>query len=120
MDSASVLEAAEVMSLRNGPVGAREFDPLLRRAEIKVMPFTPDRLHLARDAHACCGKGRHPAGLNFGDCSANAVARYTGEPLRFKGDDFRYRDVTPAPAASPWYPERTADAAEPKSGSART
>ena len=42
------------------------------------------------------GKGRHPAGLNLGDCCAYALARHTGEPLRFKGDDFSHTDVVPA------------------------
>ena len=43
------------------------------------------------------GKGSGHAGkLNFGDCFAYALARATGQPLLFKGDDFIHTDVVPA------------------------
>ena len=42
------------------------------------------------------GKGRHAAGLNFGDCFAYALAKLTGEPLLFKGNDFKKTDIVPA------------------------
>jgi uncharacterized protein with PIN domain len=44
------------------------------------------------------GKGKHPAGLNFGDCFAYALAKATGEPLLFKGNDFSQTDITPCSA----------------------
>ena len=47
----------------------------------------------ARLAWWCFGKGNHPAGLNFGDCFAYALAKTTGEPLFFKGDDFALTDI---------------------------
>lgn len=103
MSSVNSLEAAVVISARKGPHGAREFDLVLHRAEIEVMPFTPDHLHLARDAYERYGKGRHPAGLNLCDCCAYALARYTGEPLLFKGSDFPHTDVTPALGTSSGY-----------------
>ena len=96
MSTVNVLEAAVVASSRKGPHGAREFDLLIHRAEIDVVPFTSDHLRLSRDAYERYGKGRHPARLNLGDCCAYALARYTGEPLLFKGTDFRHTDVTPA------------------------
>ena len=52
--------------------------------------------HVARDAFARFGKGRAPAGLNFGDCFAYALATVTDRPLLFKGADFARTDVTPA------------------------
>ena len=52
-------------------------------------------LGLARDAYLRYGKGRNVAGLNFGDCFAYALAKDSGEPLLFKGDDFTHTDVTP-------------------------
>ena len=53
---------------------------------------------LARFAHRRYGRGSdHPARLNFGDCMAYALAKHSGEPLLFKGDDFSQTDVTPAP-----------------------
>ena len=51
---------------------------------------------LARQAFHDFGKGRHPAGLNFGDCFAYALAKLTGEPLLFKGDDFKKTDIVSA------------------------
>lgn len=101
MSSVNVLEAAVVVSSRKGPHGARELDLLLHRAEIEVTPFTPDHLRLARDVYERYGKGRHPAGLNLGDCCAYALARYTGEPLLFKGNDFQRTDITPALGSFP-------------------
>ena len=96
MSSLNVLEAAVVVSSRKGPYGARELDLLLHRAEFEVVSFTSDHLRLARDAYERYGKGRHPAGLNLGDCCAYALARHTGEPLLFKGDDFARTDVVTA------------------------
>ena len=96
MSSVNALETAVVVSSRKGSDGAREFDLLLHRAEFEVVSFTPDHLRLARDAYERYGKGRHPAGLNLGDCCAYALARHTGYPLLFKGDDFPRTDVVPA------------------------
>ena len=96
MSSFNVLEAAVVVFSRKGPPGAREFDLFLHRGEVEVVPFTSDHLRLAREAYERYGKGRHPAGLNLGDCCAYALARHTGEPLLFKGPDFRRTDIVPA------------------------
>ena len=96
MSTVNALETAVVVSSRKGPYGAREFDLLLHRAEVEVVPFTHDHLRLARDAYERYGKGRHPAGLNLGDCCAYALSRHAGEPLLFKGNDFPRTDVTPA------------------------
>jgi ribonuclease VapC len=57
------------------------------------MPFDNEQAHIARDAFARFGKGRHPAGLNFGDCAAYALAIAEAEPLLFKGTDFGETDV---------------------------
>ena len=96
MSSVNALEAAVVVSSRKGSSGAMELDLLLHRSEFEVVPFTTDHFRLARDAYERYGKGRHPAGLNLGDCCAYALARHTGEPLLFKGDDFPRTDVVPA------------------------
>ena len=74
---------------------ARDLDLLLHKAVITVAPFTPDHLAAARHAFRMFGKGRHPAGLNFGDCFSYALSRTTGEPLLFKGGDFPRTDVEP-------------------------
>jgi ribonuclease VapC len=57
------------------------------------VPLSADHARLAIDAFRHVGKGRHPAGLNFGDCFSYALAKATGEPLLFKGDDFAQTDI---------------------------
>ena len=59
-------------------------------------PVTEEQALLAHQAYSDYGKGRHPAGLNFGDCFSYALAKVTGEPLLFKGDDFSKTDIQPA------------------------
>jgi ribonuclease VapC len=74
----------------------RQCDALFRRVRIVIEPVTVEQAHLARQAFHDFGKGRHPAGLNFGDCFAYALAKDTGEPLLFKGNDFGQTDVVSA------------------------
>jgi uncharacterized protein with PIN domain len=67
--------------------------------KIVIEPVTVEQTHLARQAFLDFGKGRHPANLNFGDCFAYALAKATGEPLLFKGEDFSKTDVRAAVTA---------------------
>lgn len=92
ISAASWVEAAIVAENRSA-VAAAEFDGLMGRLDLDIVPFTPDQARRARDAHRRFGKGRHPAGLNFGDCFAYALATETNEPLLFKGEDFAQTDV---------------------------
>lgn len=69
---------------------------LLQVAAIEVSSVDPQLRHLAIEAHARFGKGRHPAALNFGDCFAYACARHADLPLLYKGDDFSRTDIEPA------------------------
>ena len=83
-----------VMAGRMGP----ESRPLDRRASrrrsgAEILPFTEDHARAAAAAFLRYGKGRHPAGLNFGDCMAYAVAKVEGAPLLFTGGDFARTDV---------------------------
>jgi ribonuclease VapC len=71
-------------------------DALLAKAEAEIVPFTAEHAALARDAWRRYGKGRHPAGLNLGDCFAYALAVARDEPLLFKGGDFSLTDVKAA------------------------
>jgi ribonuclease VapC len=73
------------------------WDALLHRLAVEVVPFTAAHATLARDAWLRFGKGRHPAGLNIGDCCSYAVARHAGLPLLFKGDDFSKTDLERVP-----------------------
>jgi ribonuclease VapC len=91
--AASVLETSMVILARRGEQGLAEFQAFCGRAAIQTASFAPEHLDLALDAFRRFGKGRHPAGLNFGDCFAYALAKATGEPLLFKGEDFAQTDI---------------------------
>ena len=97
MSVAGYLEAAIVLESRAGPEAAHELDRFLERAAIELAPVTADHARAARRAWRRFGKGNHPAGLNFGDCFAYALAEISGEPLLFKGSDFARTDVAPVP-----------------------
>lgn len=88
VSSFTILEAGIVLSARKGPAATRELDLLLHRTRARVVPLTAEQAENARDAWEQFGKGRHPAGLNIGDCCSYALSRSLGEPLLFKGDDF--------------------------------
>jgi ribonuclease VapC len=93
MSAASYLETAIVVESRLGEPGGRELDLLLHKAGIEIVAVTAEQADAARDSWRRFGKGRHLAGLNFGDCFAYALAAASGEPLLFKGDDFGKTDV---------------------------
>ena len=90
------VEAAVVLDSRRNPALSRRLDDFLREAQVVLDPVTVEQAKLAREAYRDFGKGRHRAGLNFGDCFAYALAKDKGEPLLFKGDDFRRTDVEAA------------------------
>jgi len=94
LSAASLLETALVVEARFGEAGGRELDLLLYKAEIQVVGFDADQAELAREGWRQFGRGRHPAGLNFGDCFAYALSKVSGEPLLYKGDDFSLTDVS--------------------------
>jgi ribonuclease VapC len=93
MSAVTYVEAAVVTDSNKNPVLSRRFDELLRDVEMQVESVTPKQAEIARQAFRDFGKGRHKAGLNFGDCFAYALAKEKDEPLIFKGDDFRHTDV---------------------------
>jgi ribonuclease VapC len=100
MSVATFVECSLVLESRFGPEAARDLDLFVARAEVTLVPVDIDQAHVARAAYRCFGKGRHAAGLNFGDCFAYALSRTLGEPLLFKGDDFALTDVDRANAAT--------------------
>jgi ribonuclease VapC len=94
MSAASFLEAAAVIDAGRDPVASRRFDELLATAQVTIEPVTETQARIAREAYRDFGKGSgHSAQLNFGDCFAYALAKQTGEPLLFKGDDFHRTDI---------------------------
>jgi len=93
MSAVTYVEAAVVTDSNKNPVLSGRLDNLLRYAEIQVESVTAKQAEIARDAYRHFGKGRHEAGLNLGDCFTYALAKETGEPLLFKGDDFGKTDL---------------------------
>ena len=96
LSTASFVELSIVIESRRGAEGIRDLDLFLATAGIELVAFDTAQARLAREGFRRFGKGRHPAGLNLGDCFSYALARSLNEPLLFKGDDFPLTDVTAA------------------------
>ena len=97
VSAVNYVEAAVVIDGSRDPIASRRFDDFFRAAQVVVEPVTEAQARIAREAYRDFGKGSgHPAGLNFGDCFAYALAKSTCEPLLFKGDDFSQTELTPA------------------------
>jgi ribonuclease VapC len=96
ISAVNYVEAAVVIDSSRDPVASRRFDDFFRASRITVEAVTPKQAELARQAYHDFGKGRHKAGLNFGDCFAYALAKEMDEPLLFKGQDFRHTDIEAA------------------------
>lgn len=92
----SLFEARVVMSVRKGEAGRMLLDRLVEHAGIERVPFEARLSDAAIAGWQRFGRGRHPAGLNFGDCFAYALARLLGAPLLFVGDDFSLTDLVAA------------------------
>src|SRR3977135_745644 len=93
LSTASFVECSMILESRYGADGVRDLDLLIAKAQSSLVSVDEDQAHLARRAFQKYGKGRHPAGLNFGDCFSYALARALDEPLLFKGNDFPQTDV---------------------------
>lgn len=93
---ANYVELSMVVESQLGPEGMRQTEAFFRRAGIVVEPVTLEHGELARQAFFDFGKGHDKAALNFGDCFAYALAKASGEPLLFKGDDFSQTDIQAA------------------------
>lgn len=106
MSTASYVETAIVIESRFGEPGGRELDLWLHRAAVDLVAVHAEQAHAARVAYRQYGKGRHAAGLNYGDCFAYALAKISGEPLLFKGNDFPKTDIVAVALAEPETDER--------------
>ena len=94
ISAGTLLEAAIVLDGRQPGRTSRRLDRLVRDLRVTVIPVDEEQVRVARAAYRDFGRGSgHPAGLNYGDCFAYALASLTGEPLLFKGDDFAHTDV---------------------------
>ena len=95
MSASNYVECAMVMAGRRIG-GLADLDEWLNLRLIEVAPVDRQVAVLAADAFIRFGRGRHPAGLNYGDCFAYALAKHLRAPLLFKGDDFARTDIHPA------------------------
>jgi len=93
ISAATQVEATFVIESRKGEPGRERLERFFRLTGAEVIAVTPEQATIACEAFRRYGKGRHPAGLNFGDVFAYALAKATGEPLLFKGDDFGRTDI---------------------------
>ena len=94
VSAVNFVESAAVIDASHDPIATRRFDDLVKEANISVEPVRADQAQIARAAYRDFGKGSsHPAGLNFGDCFAYALAKTLAEPLLFKGSDFAHTDI---------------------------
>lgn len=96
LSAATYVEISIVVEARLGADGIRVLDSYLQRAGVAMIAVDDEQAREARRAFTRYGKGRHPAGLNFGDCFSYALAITAGEPLLFKGTNFSHTDVVPA------------------------
>ena len=96
MSAASYVEAAIYLDRNLDEVRRAMLDTFLGEFSIRIEPVTVEQALFARQAFVLFGKGRHKAGLNFGDCFSYALARAYREPLLFKGGDFGYTDLEAA------------------------
>jgi len=93
ISAANVFETGIVLAARKGEAAGREFDLFVVRTNLEIVPVDGDQVEIARSAWRKYGKGRHSAALNFGDCFAYALAKFSGEPLLAKGGDFARTDI---------------------------
>jgi ribonuclease VapC len=104
MPAAIRVELGIVIEARLWPAGQDVVDRFLRDAKIEIVPVDADLAARAMSGWRRYGKGRHPAGLNFGDCFTYALAERTGHPVLCIGDDFAATDIAvvrPQPGPDP-------------------
>ena len=94
MSVATFVECSIVIDSRFGSEGLRDLDRLIDRTGIEIIAVDREQGQLVRSAFSRFGKGRHRAGLNYGDCFSYAAAISSGQPLLCKGEDFIHTDVS--------------------------
>jgi len=97
ISAVNFVETAAVIDGSRDPIASRRLDDLLIEAQLVIEPVNEKQARVARDAYRDFGRGSgHRARLNLGDCFSYALAKATGEPLLFKGDDFTHTDIESA------------------------
>jgi ribonuclease VapC len=93
LSTATLVETSMIVLARQREAGLAILEALLADMKVHAVPFASEHAALAIDAFRRYGKGRHPAGLNLGDCFSYALAKATDQPLLFKGEDFARTDI---------------------------
>ena len=91
-----LLDARMALVARRDERSVADLDLWLLKAGVDVTSVDSDLVDLATQAWPAYDKGRHPAALNFADCPSYALAKRSGLPLLFKGDDSSRTDVRKA------------------------
>ncbi len=94
ISAATLLESSIVVARAQGSEALADLDALVKLYEIEIAPFDAAQAAVAREAFVRFGKGRHKAGLNFGDCMSYALAKTRKAKLLCKGADFAATDAT--------------------------
>jgi ribonuclease VapC len=97
----SIVEATIVLQNKSMDFDQRQLDTAVTALQLDIRGVDLNQGELARQAYLRFGRGRSPAGLNFGDCFAYALAKARNDVLLFKGDDFAQTDIVPA-----WRPQK--------------
>lgn len=96
VSAATTVELGIVVASRHGQEGIDDLRALLTTLKVRTVPVDDVLATAAVAAWRRFGKGRHPAGLNYGDCFSYATAKVSGGALLFKGDDFAQTDIPSA------------------------
>lgn len=89
-ETVSALRQSYTMSVEQA---RQDVDRAIAGIPLRLVPIAAPELHEALDAYQRYGKGRHPAGLNMGDCFAYACAKTNKARLLYKGNDFPKTDL---------------------------
>lgn len=93
ISAGTLIEAGIIVVSRHGLAGGRLLDEMIMEGGFRIESVTPHQAQLAREAYHRYGKRPKKKGLNYGDCFSYALAKATGLPLLFKGDDFSQTDI---------------------------
>lgn len=96
MSAPTLVESRLVALARYGSLGEQDLKLFIAVAGIQIVAFDAEQAAVASEAYTRFGKGRHKAGLNFGDCFSYALASVKNDSLLFKGDDFSATDIRSA------------------------
>ena len=97
MSAATRVELHVVVERWRSPLHVRRTQELLLAVGVEIVPLTSEHAEIAREAFLTYGRGMNSrAKLNLGDCFSYALAKATGEPLLFVGNDFTHTDLLAA------------------------